>query len=456
MRSLIIPLISILVLANTSKATTYTSIANGSWSASTTWSPAGVPSQSDNIILASPYKVTSTADIAIGTSSGGSLTINTGANLDMGTRDISFSWNATVINNGTLSIATLELNGSASFTNGGILNPHKSITLSTSGSFINSGTLTTVSLELDDATAFTNNGTISTGTFETNSTSSFTDNGIMTVTTSMGIESSSTLIVGTGVTINNTGSFENNSSTGITDNGAILVTGTATFDGGTSISGSGYLTGGEIDNNKNISLWGVEKSYFPCHHCTIPNNAGLPIALVSYAAAFTGDAVQLQWLTATEINNSFFTVSRSTDGVNYTTLATINGAGNSTDQHSYTYTDNTAPGGVYYYKLQQTDYDGTVATDGVVAVTVNMPFKGLEVFPNPVKDRCIVSFSDAVQENFQLTVYDCMGREVIARNVETNIGDNTLELYPSTLTPGMYFISLPVNGSAIKARFIKE
>ncbi|HWY98326.1 MAG TPA: hypothetical protein VNY36_04490, partial [Bacteroidia bacterium] len=315
---------SLFAISITTTATTRTSIKNGSWSTATTWSPNGTPAENDTIILASPYKVTSTDDISMGTSSGGKLTINSGANLDMGSHNLSFSHNIAVINNGTLSIDKLSL---------------------------------------DDAASFTNTGTLTAVQLETNSTSTFTDNGTMTVSTSIEIEASSTFNVGSGITLTDKGSFEDNSSTEITDNGAILVTGTATFDGGTSISGLGYLTGGEIVDNKNPTLWGVAKSYFPCHNCTIPVT-GLPIQLMSFTAANTNDAVQLQWATGSEIDNSYFTLSRSTDGVNFTVIATVKGAGKSTTENNYSYIDLSAPAGTNYYRLQQTDYDGTVTTVG--------------------------------------------------------------------------------------------
>ncbi len=445
---------SLFAISIATTATIHTSVANGSWSSSTTWSPAGVPAQNDTIILASPYKVTSTSDITIGTSTGGKITINDGANLDMGSHQFSLGHNASLINNGTLSISTLELDDASSLTNAGTLTAHTGIELNTSKSFTNSGTLTTGSFSLDDNSTFTNTGSVTATTVETNSTSTFTDNGSMTVSTSIEIDASSTFIVGAGVTLNDGGAFDDNSSTGITDNGAILVSGTATFYGGSSISGSGYLTGNVISDFHNTTVWGVPSSYFPCHTCTIPT-VGLPIQLVSFSAANSNDAVQLEWTTASEIDNNYFTLSRSTDGTDFTVIDNVKGSGKSSAAHSYTYTDLGAETGTNYYKLQQTDYDGTITTVGIAVANVTSLATHAEVFPNPVKNNCFVAFTDAVQENMQVTVYDYMGREVATMNVQTNKGKNVIELNTSALAAGMYFVTIPVNGSSLKARFVK-
>jgi len=486
----------ILLIGLSSKATTYTSVANGSWSSSATWSPAGVPGQSDTVILASPYKVTSSsADIAIGTLSGGMLIINSGANLDMGLHDLSFSHSATLENDGTLSVSTLELNSGTSLTNSGILTGHTSITLSTTGTvinsgtfntsvltlnnsvsfinttsgsvnattsfttntssaFVNSGSFSTGSLTLDDATLFTSTGSVTASSLTTNSTSSFTDKGTMTVSTSITINASSTISVAKSITLNDKGSFDDYSSAELTDNGAILVTGTASFYGGTSISGSGYLTGGEIASPHNIAIWGVPKTFFPCHSCTIPNIA-LPIELISFTAEYTNDAVEVLWSSATEVDNNYYILSRSTDGVNYDVIATIKGAGQSSTRRDYTYADQTASSGVNYYRLQQTDFDGTTAFLGTTAATITLPAKEVKVFPNPAKSNCVVSFSDEVQENFQVTVYDCTGRQVQSMDIQTTKGENNIELNTSALSAGMYFVTLPVNGSVLKARVVK-
>ncbi|MGB3616831.1 MAG: LamG domain-containing protein, partial [Catalinimonas sp.] len=87
----------------------------------------------------------------------------------------------------------------------------------------------------------------------------------------------------------------------------------------------------------------------------------LPIELTDFSAEVSGDAVVLTWETATEINNAYFTVERSTDGQHFEAVGQVTGAGNSGQSLSYTWQDVAPPAGRLYYRLKQTDFDGTYA-----------------------------------------------------------------------------------------------
>jgi hypothetical protein len=410
------------------KAAVFTAVKSGDWSSSSTWSNSGTPGSADTVMIPSPYAVTY--------SSGGKMSISTGGTLNIGSNSLTIDNGVKVEVNGMLISGSLQLNSTSSL--------------------INRGTITTGSLHLDNSTTFTNTGTVNASDLELNKTSVFTDNGSMTVNTSIAIDDNASLIIDAGKTLTDNGSYDDYSSQAQTDNGAVIVAGTATFYGGSSISGSGYLTGGEIQNYKNDMVWGLAKSYFPCFNCTIPHTIPLPITLISFSAIYNNDAVQLTWATASEAGSNYFTVSRSGDGVNFTTFTRVKGAGNSTEEKDYSYTDLTAPDGVNYYKLQQTDYDGVTTQDAIVAVTINESGKTARVMPNPVKNSCIVTFNDSEAEYFQLSIYDLMGRETIVQNIQSFKGSNAIELNTSGLADGIYIISLPVKNNPVKVKFIKH
>lgn len=78
------------------------------------------------------------------------------------------------------------------------------------------------------------------------------------------------------------------------------------------------------------------------------SNLSLPVTLLSFSGYKDGSRNQLSWITASELNNRGFEVQRSTDGVNYTAIGFLNSlanGGNSNDQLSYRFTDNTPAGG---------------------------------------------------------------------------------------------------------------
>jgi hypothetical protein len=86
----------------------------------------------------------------------------------------------------------------------------------------------------------------------------------------------------------------------------------------------------------------------------------LPIELVSFEAKPTiYNTVDLTWVTASELNNDFFTIERSIDGLNWEIVDTLSGAGTTNQENNYKLTDKRPHFGLSYYRLKQTDFDGT-------------------------------------------------------------------------------------------------
>lgn len=97
--------------------------------------------------------------------------------------------------------------------------------------------------------------------------------------------------------------------------------------------------------------------------------APLPIELLYFKGAKQNDGTNLlQWVTASETNNDYFQVKRSADAVNWETVGTINGGGNSTTQLSYQFVDRTPPAAVNYYRLTQVDYNGLAYHFDIIAI----------------------------------------------------------------------------------------
>ncbi|MGB5978403.1 MAG: hypothetical protein WBG62_13410, partial [Cyclobacteriaceae bacterium] len=85
----------------------------------------------------------------------------------------------------------------------------------------------------------------------------------------------------------------------------------------------------------------------------------LPVQLLYFRGEYTGGAAALSWKTAAEEHNDYFTIERSADGLNFTRLATVAGYGTSSTPVEYDYTDQSPAYGNNYYRLSQTDMDGT-------------------------------------------------------------------------------------------------
>ena len=108
----------------------------------------------------------------------------------------------------------------------------------------------------------------------------------------------------------------------------------------------------------------------------IPNNnyacsfvAGLPIELVSFTGNCNSKSVSLNWTTASEINNDYFTIERAQDAINFKELRKFDGAANNNQTINYSFIDTEPLTGTSYYRLKQTDFDGQFNYFNTIAVT---------------------------------------------------------------------------------------
>ena len=261
------------------------------------------------------------------------------------------------------------------------------------------------------------------------------------------------LIVNNTLTLNITGTFivygnvvmNNNADIAVSGTGALTIEGSLTGGTNTNIttSGSGTIavagdltiqTGTVTGVASSISVGGT------CLDAGVPcADAALPISL-SYFMAISNQAnVSINWSTATEENNDFFTLERSSSGVNFHELAIISGAGNSYDALEYTYNDNNPFEGVSYYRLKQTDFDGTTETFHVIATEFYGNSEAIQVLQNKVDLNSLKIYSNLDEENIA-TFYDAMGR--IAKTATLRQGENIIDLSRLSSRSGIYFVRI--------------
>lgn len=112
----------------------------------------------------------------------------------------------------------------------------------------------------------------------------------------------------------------------------------------------------------------VQTAFSPWTLASINSNNPLPITLLNFDARPNGRVVDLLWRTASEKDNDHFTVERSTDGMQFADLLRIPGAGNSSQLLEYADVDEQPLSGLSYYRLRQTDFDGTMTWSPIAAV----------------------------------------------------------------------------------------
>lgn len=174
------------------------------------------------------------------------------------------------------------------------------------------------------------------------------------------------------------------------------------------------------------------------------SSAVLPVELLHFSADVEGDDVVLKWATATEINNDFFTAERSGDGVVYESIGEIQGNGDSDAVIHYEFIDHQPLGGMSYYRLKQTDYDGQFEYSEIKLVIVESTGNSL-IFPNPISendgDLTIQVNTDEPQLLYVL-IYDSKGIEIYRLTEKTISGLNQFEVSLHGYRPNIYFMNI--------------
>jgi len=177
----------------------------------------------------------------------------------------------------------------------------------------------------------------------------------------------------------------------------------------------------------------------------------LPIELLNFDARdnFT---VDLTWITASEQNNDFFTVERSQFGKQWEKVGVVKGAGNSTQILRYALTDNSPFGGISYYRLKQTDFDGSFTYSEIKVVQFNLDQATISLYPNPTKG---LVYLKNIQTEYQYELCNMVGKIIQKGMIHKNS-----EFHLENLSPGVYNLrlyKLEANNSTYQVlKIIKE
>ncbi len=188
----------------------------------------------------------------------------------------------------------------------------------------------------------------------------------------------------------------------------------------------------------------------------------IPVELTSFSASTDQNSVILNWSTATETNNSGFSVERKTPvDERWIDIGFVPGFGTTTEKRSYSFTDNNLSTGLYSYRLKQIDYDGTVEYSNEIFAEVGAPkeFSLLQNFPNPFNPVTKIKFTipDVALSGVEgslvtLKVYDVLGNEVATLvNEYKPAGNYEFDFNASELSSGVYYYQLK-SGSFIATK----
>lgn len=183
----------------------------------------------------------------------------------------------------------------------------------------------------------------------------------------------------------------------------------------------------------------------------------LPVELSEFSVhAEDRDAV-LEWSTASEVNNDYFSIQRSEDLINWQEIGTIEGQGNSTELIEYDFVDPQLADGRYYYRLQQFDYDGTndysdirfleISGDEVVS---SLETSEISLFPMPVRKHATIHVSGLPADPATVAFTSLTGSVIN----EFNLENNQVDLSQRDIPSGTYVMTINQGHETVSKKVI--
>ncbi|MFH1319613.1 MAG: GEVED domain-containing protein [Bacteroidota bacterium] len=190
----------------------------------------------------------------------------------------------------------------------------------------------------------------------------------------------------------------------------------------------------------------------------------LPIELLSFTAQCVDNTVLVNWSTASETNNDYFTVQKALTFPKFETLEKlewenvtyVQGAGNSNQTIHYSIVDPDPYYGVSYYRLKQTDYDENYSYSNIVAVNCSeiIDYNNTLIYNSPETDNIIISFKDNINESYFLYFIDQIGRILIKKQMTISQPDEKILINKSGFASGIYNVILQSENNIVNQSVI--
>ncbi len=224
------------------------------------------------------------------------------------------------------------------------------------------------------------------------------------------------------------------------------------------------LASGGIANNANIDSWLFAGEQSTTNYSSIflddilySNSlptAPLPIELLSFSAAAADNGVDLNWQTASEQDNDYFTIETSDNATDFSALTEIPGAGYSNSLLSYQYNDSRPISGTRYYRLKQTDYNGAFTYSKIISANQSSSGDALSISHIVASDQNISFLLNGSSGDFLAQVYSINGQLILSSQLYATDQNDAHNLQISLPAAGIYFLVLSNEQQKVTEKFI--
>lgn len=184
-------------------------------------------------------------------------------------------------------------------------------------------------------------------------------------------------------------------------------------------------------------------------------SAPLAVKLISFKAVLKNNSGILNWITENELNNDYFDVQRSEDGINFYKKGSVKGNGTTAVSHYYQFIDDLKTNAsVIYYRLKIVDLNGRFSYSKIVAIQLNEKYS---VYPNPFVDKINISLNMPENGNVQYRILSIDGKVIVSRKVFLQKGTNIIVANDlGFITAGNYFLEIHTVAEKIIKNIVKK
>ena len=182
----------------------------------------------------------------------------------------------------------------------------------------------------------------------------------------------------------------------------------------------------------------------------------LPVEIINFNAVGQNSKVILNWTTASESNNSYFEIERSTNGIQYKSIGKVEGIGTTSQTNHYNFTDFGPFTETNYYRLKQVDVDGRAKYTAVLTFKLNNKLKkSINISPNPVTDLINIRVSSDAATNGVIRIINDFGQTIYQQSQRLVKGENLFTINSlQNLSKGIYTVKIVIDGDIFSTRLI--
>jgi len=181
----------------------------------------------------------------------------------------------------------------------------------------------------------------------------------------------------------------------------------------------------------------------------------LYVEWAAFEATPQNGSVLLEWETSLEVDNDYFSVERSGNGVSYNPIGVVQGKGYSNRPTKYSFTDTMPLFPHAYYRLKQVDFDGQFDYSSVVYIGLQ-EIPNVKVYPNPVQSGSSIWIEGVLSPTSSISVFNNGGQLIYLYPAIKDVQNRHQIVLPSFLEPGHYIIVLETIQGIFRHRILVD